>query len=38
MLYPCSILKGHRSKADMLGIAVAGKDQNQDTGSKIIHI
>ena len=22
----------------MLGIAVAGKDQNQDTGSKIIHI
>lgn len=38
MLYPCSILKGHRSKADMLGIAVAGADQNQDTGSKIIHI
>lgn len=38
MLYPCSILKWHRSKADMLGIAVAGANQNQDTGSKIIHI
>lgn len=38
MLYPCSILKWHRSKADMLGIAVAGADQNQDTGSKVIHI
>ena len=38
MLYPCSILKWHRSKADMLGIAVAGADQNQDTWSKIIHI
>lgn len=38
MLYPCSILKGDRSKTDMLGIAVAGKDQNQDTGSKVIHI
>ena len=38
MLYPCSILQGARSKTDMLGIAVAGKDQEQDTGSKVIHI
>lgn len=38
MLYPCSILKWDRSKTDMLGIAVAGKDQEQDTGSKVIHI
>jgi Fe-S cluster assembly protein SufB len=38
MLYPCSILQGDYSKTDMLGIAVAGKDQNQDTGSKVIHI
>ena len=38
MLYPCSILKGHRSKTDMLGIAVAWADQNQDTWSKVIHI
>lgn len=38
MLYPCSILKWHRSKTDMLGIAVAGESQNQDTWSKVIHI
>lgn len=38
MLYPCSILKGHNSKTDMLGIAVAGEHQNQDTWSKVIHI
>lgn len=38
MLYPCSILKGDYSKTDMLGIAVAGKWQNQDTWSKAIHI
>jgi len=38
MLYPCSILKWDYSKTDMLGIAVAGKGQNQDTGSKAIHI
>ncbi len=38
MLYPCSILKGDYSKTDMLWIAVAGEGQNQDTGSKVIHI
>jgi Fe-S cluster assembly protein SufB len=38
MLYPCSVLKGDYSKTDMLGIAVAGKGQNQDTGSKAIHL
>lgn len=38
MLYPCSILKGHRSKSDQIGVVVAGKGQNQDTGSKVIHI
>ncbi|MCX6824006.1 MAG: Fe-S cluster assembly protein SufB [candidate division SR1 bacterium] len=38
MLYPCSILKGDYSKTDMLGIAVAGQGQHQDTGSKVIHI
>lgn len=31
MLYPCSILKGDYAKTDLLGIAVSGKDQNQDT-------
>ena len=38
MLYPASILKGDNSKADFIGIAFAGKNQNQDTGSKVIHI
>lgn len=38
MLYPCTILKWHHSKWDMLGIAVAWKGQNQDTGSKVVHI
>lgn len=38
MLYPCSILKGDRSKTEAIGIAVAGEGQNQDTGMKIIHI
>ncbi len=38
MLYPCSILQGDYSKTDMLGIAVAGQWQHQDTWSKAIHI
>lgn len=38
MLYPCSILKWDNSKTDLLGIAVAGQGQNQDTWSKVIHI
>lgn len=38
MLYPCSILKGDYSKADHIGVAVANEGQNQDTGSKIIHL
>jgi Fe-S cluster assembly protein SufB len=38
MLYPCSILKGDNSRSDSIGIAFAGKLQNQDTGSKVIHI
>lgn len=38
MLYPCSILKWDNSKTDLLGIAVAGQWQNQDTWSKVIHI
>ena len=38
MLYPASILIGDRSKADFIGIALANKDQNQDTGGKVIHI
>lgn len=38
MLYPCTILKWHNSKTDLLWIAVAWANQNQDTGSKVIHI
>ncbi len=38
MLYPASMLIGDRSKADFIGIALANKDQNQDTGGKVIHI
>ena len=38
MLYPCSVLKGERSRADHLSIAYAGKGQNQDTGAKVIHL
>lgn len=38
MLYPCSILKGDNSKSDHLGIAFANTGQDQDVGSKVIHI
>ncbi len=38
MLYPCTILKGEYAKADFIGIAFAGKDQHQDTGSKVVHL
>jgi len=38
MLYPCTILKGHGSQADHLGIAFANEGQVQDTGAKVFHI
>ena len=38
MLYPCSILRGDNSHADHIGIAFAGKGQNQDTGAKVYQI
>ncbi|MBR9700706.1 Fe-S cluster assembly protein SufB [Candidatus Woesearchaeota archaeon] len=37
MLYPCSVLVGRGARSDSLGIAFADKNQNQDTGSKVIH-
>ena len=37
MLYPCSILKGKRARADHLAIAFAGNGQHQDTGAKVVH-
>jgi len=38
MLYPSTILKGENARGDYLGIAFAGKDQNQDTGTKVYHL
>lgn len=37
MKYPCIVLKGARAKGNIISIAVAGKDQHQDAGGKIIH-
>ncbi len=37
MLYPSAVLIGKNARADFLGIAFAGENQNQDTGSKVIH-
>lgn len=38
MLYPCSVLIGENSRSESIGIAFAGEEQDQDTGSKVIHI
>lgn len=38
MLYPCSILKGEGARGDHISIAVAGKNQHQDTGAKVYHL
>jgi Fe-S cluster assembly protein SufB len=38
MLYPTSILLGNNSRSESLGIVFAGENQNQDTGSKVVHI
>ena len=38
MKYPACVLKGDRSKGVCISIAVAGKDQIQDAGAKMIHI
>jgi Fe-S cluster assembly protein SufB len=33
--YPAVVMKGEGAKADVLSIAVAGKDQHQDAGAKV---
>ncbi|MEX1997719.1 MAG: Fe-S cluster assembly protein SufB [Candidatus Andersenbacteria bacterium] len=38
MLYPAAVLLGEGAAADFIGIAFAGAGQNQDTGSKAIHL
>lgn len=37
MLYPSSILKGEGARAMFSGISFAGKGQNLDTGTKVVH-
>lgn len=36
MKYPAVVMKGEGAKADVLSIAVAGKDQHQDAGAKVV--
>ena len=38
MKYPAIYLRGENSTADIISVAVAGKDQHQDTGAKAIHL
>lgn len=38
MKYPCVIMKGRGSKADILSMAFAGAGQHQDAGAKAIHL
>lgn len=38
MKYPCILLKGEQSRGQIISIAVAGKNQHQDSGGKIIHL
>lgn len=38
MKYPCVVLKGERSRATIISIALAGKGQHQDAGGKVIHL
>lgn len=38
MKYPCIVLKGKGSRGQIISIAVAGKNQHQDSGGKIIHL
>jgi Fe-S cluster assembly protein SufB len=37
MLYPSVILRGPRARTRVLGVALAGKGQRQDTGAKVFH-
>lgn len=37
MLYPMSILKGERARAEFTGITFAGNGQHLDTGAKVVH-
>ncbi|MEG0139160.1 MAG: Fe-S cluster assembly protein SufB [Bacilli bacterium] len=38
MKYPCCILNGEHAQGNCISIAVASKNQQQDTGAKMIHL
>src|SRR5579871_1737821 len=38
MKYPCIVLKESGAKGSIISLAVAGADQHQDSGGKIIHL
>lgn len=38
MLYPSTVLAGPKATVEFLGVAVADKNQNQDTGAKVFHL
>ncbi len=38
MKYPCCVLKGDNSKGTCVTISVASKDQEQDSGARMIHL
>lgn len=37
MLYPMSILRGERARAEFIGVSFAGAGQTLDTGAKVVH-
>jgi len=37
MKYPGVVLKGRKSRGEVISIALAGDGQHQDTGAKMIH-
>lgn len=38
MKFPCIYLLGENARGEVLSVALAGKDQHQDAGAKIIHM
>ncbi len=38
MKYPAIFLRGEGATADIISVAVAGRDQHQDTGAKAVHL
>jgi Fe-S cluster assembly protein SufB len=38
MKYPAIYLRGENATADIISVAVAGRDQHQDTGAKAVHL